>query len=470
MSPVANAAETNPAAELKTEPNGESALPVVETGYGAAWTERYTGALMNTFGTPQRVLVRGEGAYVWDADGNRYLDLLAGIAVNALGHAHPLIVQAVTTQLTTLGHISNFFASAPQIVLAERLVELLGHANGTDARVYFCNSGAEANEAAFKAARRTGRTKMVSTEGSFHGRTMGALALTGKPAIREPFEPLPGAVTFVPYGDIAALEAAVDDDTAAFIVEPIQGEKGVIPAPPGYLRAAREITARHGALLIVDEIQTGIGRTGKWFGHSGTGVVPDLVTLAKGLGGGMPIGACVGLGRAATLLTPGQHGSTYAGNPVACAAGLAVLHAIERDDILANVVEVGDRLQQGVTALGHPAVAGVRGEGLLLAIMLTGPYAASVAEHALAAGFIINAPAPDAIRLAPPLILTTAQADDFLAALPALLDAALAVAGMDAAAGATTVSGPATATAATTAPDLTADPTDPTTPAAKKEA
>jgi len=409
----------------------EDGLPVVEPGYGQAWTERYSGALMNTFGTPQKVLVRGEGAYVWDADGRRYLDLLAGIAVNALGHAHPLIVQAVTTQLTTLGHISNFFASAPQIVLAERLVELLGHTDGTDAadvRVYFCNSGAEANEAAFKVARRTGRTKMVSTEGSFHGRTMGALALTGKAAIREPFEPLPGDVTFVPYGDVVALEAAIDDQTAAFIVEPIQGEKGVVPAPPGYLKAARDITAKTGALLIVDEIQTGIGRTGAWFAHSGTGVVPDVVTLAKGLGGGMPIGACIGIGEAAALLGPGQHGSTYAGNPVACAAGLAVLHAIERDDILANVRTVGERLSTGITELGHPAVAGVRGEGLLLAIMLTGPYSADVAKAALEAGFIINAPAPDAIRLAPPLILTAAQADEFLAALPAFLDTATALA------------------------------------------
>jgi acetylornithine aminotransferase len=424
-------------AVIKTEPEltgtgagtgtgAEETLPVVEPGYGEAWTERYGDALMNTFGTPQKVLVRGEGVYVWDADGRRYLDLLAGIAVNALGHAHPLIVQAVTTQLTTLGHISNFFASAPQIVLAERLVELLGQANGTDARVFFCNSGAEANEAAFKAARRTGRTKMVSTEGSFHGRTMGALALTGKAAIREPFEPLPGEVTFVPYGDVAALEAAIDDQTAAFIVEPIQGEKGVVPAGPGYLRAAREITARHGALLIIDEVQTGIGRTGKWFGHSGTGVVPDLVTLAKGLGGGMPIGACVGIGEAGRLLGPGQHGSTYAGNPVACAAGLAVLHAIERDDLLANVRAVGAHLTEGVNALRHPAVAGVRGEGLLLAIMLTGPYSAETAKAALDAGFIINAPVPDAIRLAPPLILTTAQADEFLAALPALLDTAVA--------------------------------------------
>jgi acetylornithine/N-succinyldiaminopimelate aminotransferase len=399
------------------------ALPIVEAANGGLWTERYQHAMMNTFGPPKRVLVRGEGCYVWDADGNRYLDLLAGIAVNALGHAHPLIVQAVTSQLTTLGHISNFFASAPQIVLAERIIDLLGH--GPDARVYFCNSGAEANEAAFKASRRTGRTKLVAAENAFHGRTMGALAITGQPAKREPFEPLPGDVTFVPYGDVAALEAAIDDQTAALFLEPILGESGVIPAPPGYLAAAREITARHGALLVLDEIQTGIGRTGEWFAHTGTGVVPDIVTLAKGLGGGMPIGACVGIGRAAELLGPGQHGSTFAGSPIACAAGLAVLHAIERDDLLANVQRVGTYITERVTALNHPAVAGVRGRGLLLAIELTGPFSAPVADAALAAGFIVNAPVPDAIRIAPPLVLTEAQADEFLAALPELLDAGL---------------------------------------------
>jgi acetylornithine/N-succinyldiaminopimelate aminotransferase len=422
-----SAVAKHPGAGVDEALDEASALPVVEPGFGDMWTERYSGALMNTFGTPKRVLVRGEGAYIWDADGRRYLDLLAGIAVNALGHAHPLIVQAVTTQLTTLGHISNFFASAPQIVLAERLIELLGRgadAAWPEARVFFCNSGAEANEAAFKASRRTGRTKMVSVEGSFHGRTMGALALTGQAGKRAGFEPLPGDVTFVPYGDIAALEAAVDDQTAAFILEPILGELGVIPAPPGYLAAAREITERHGALLILDEIQTGIGRTGDWFAHTKTGIVPDIVTLAKGLGGGLPIGACVGIGRAAELLGPGQHGSTFAGNPVACAAGLAVLHAIERDDLLANVRAVGQHIVDGVAAIDHPALAGTRGEGLLLAITLTGDYSAAFTDAALAAGFIVNNPAPDAIRLAPPLTLTTAQADDFLAAMPALLDAA----------------------------------------------
>jgi acetylornithine/N-succinyldiaminopimelate aminotransferase len=265
---------------------------------GQEWIERYQGALMNTFGTPQRVLVRGEGPYVWDVDGNRYLDLLGGIAVNALGHAHPAVVDAVTTQLTTLGHVSNFFTSIPQIELAEKLLELIG----ADGRVFFTNSGTEANEAAFKATRRTGRTTVVAAEGSFHGRTMGALALTSKEAYRAPFEPLPGDVRWVPYGDVDALEAAVDDTVAAVLLEPIQGEAGVIVPPADYLPSARRLTSEHGALLWIDEVQTGIGRTGEWFAHSRSEVTPDLVTVAKGLGGGIPIGACIALGDAATLL------------------------------------------------------------------------------------------------------------------------------------------------------------------------
>lgn len=403
------------------------ALPDLQphSGLSKAWTERYTSSLMNTFGPPKRVFVRGEGAQLWDADGNRYLDLFAGIAVNALGHAHPLIVQAVTAQLTTLGHVSNFYATAPQIALAERLIGLVG---ADDARVYFCNSGTEANEAAFKLSRLTGRTKIVSTAGGFHGRTLGALALTGKPAIREPFQPLPGDVVFVPYGDAAALEAAIDDQTAAFIVEPIQGESGVVPAPPGYLTAARAITERHGALLILDEVQTGVGRTGTWFRYQAEAAQngdwqPDVVSLAKGLGGGLPIGACIALGRAAALFTPGTHGSTFGGNPIACAAGLAVLYAIERDNLLANATTVGARLREGILALDHPAVVDARGAGLLLAIELAGPMAPAVADAALDAGFIVNPVNPQAIRLAPPLVLTAAQAEEFLAALPALLDA-----------------------------------------------
>jgi len=389
----------------------------------AAWTERYSGAVMNTFGVPQRILVRGEGCYVWDADGNRYLDLLAGIAVNALGHAHPLLVSAVTAQLATLGHVSNFFGSATQISLAERLLDLAQAPPGS--RVFFTNSGAEANEAAFKLSRRTGRIGLVAAEGAFHGRTMGALALTHKPAYREPFEPLPAAVVHVPFGDLAALTAAVDHGTAAVVLEPVQGEAGVRVAPPGYLAAARAVTAAAGALLILDEVQTGIGRTGAWFAHQhrelGGGITPDAMTLAKGLGGGIPIGALVAYGEAAELLGPGQHGTTFGGNPVAAAAGLATLHVIERDGLLANAATVGAHLRRGVEGLGHPLVAGTRGEGLLIAIAFTSPVAAQVQKALLQRGFIVNAVGPDALRLAPPLVLTTEQADSFVDALPVAL-------------------------------------------------
>ena len=393
----------------------------------AAWQQRYANALMNTFGPPQRVLVRGEGCYVWDADGNRYLDLLAGIAVNALGHAHPFLVSAVTAQLATLGHISNVFASAPQIALAERLLDLLEAPSGS--RVFFCNSGAEAIEAAVKLSRRTGRRGLVAAQGAFHGRTMGALALTHKPAYRTPFEPLPGDVVHVPFGDPDALGAAVDDTVAAIVLEPVQGEAGVRVAPPGYLPAARRAADTAGALLVLDEIQTGVGRTGAWFGHQhghlGGGVRPDVVTVAKGLGGGIPIGAVVAFGEGpATLLGPGQHGTTFGGNPVAAAAGLATLHVVHRDGLLANAVTVGRALRDGVTGLGHPLVAGVRGEGLLLAVQLTRPVAARAAAALLDVGFVVNAVTPDALRLAPPLILTAEQAATFVEALPAALDAA----------------------------------------------
>ncbi|WP_432498721.1 acetylornithine transaminase [Kineococcus auxinigenes] len=404
---------------------GSEALPVTE-GSGQQWLQRYSSALMGTYGTPQRVLVRGEGCYVWDADGTRYLDLLGGIATNALGHAHPLLVAAVTSQLTTLGHVSNFFATVPQIALAERLLDVARAPQGS--RVFFCNSGAEANEAAFKMARRTGRPKVVATVDAFHGRTMGALALTSKEAYRAPFEPLPGGVEFVPYGDVGALGRAVDGATAAVFLEPVQGEGGVVPAPDGYLAAARRITADHGALLVLDEVQTGVGRTGEWFAHQQLrhdGVVPDVVTLAKGLGAGVPVGAAIAFGtHNAALLGAGQHGTTFGGNPVAAAAGLATLHALERDGLLASVRTVGTHLRQGVSALGHPLVAGVRGEGLLLGIALGAPVAAAVVRAALARGFIVNAVRPDTIRLAPPLVLTTAQADTFLDALPSVLDAA----------------------------------------------
>jgi acetylornithine/N-succinyldiaminopimelate aminotransferase len=378
--------------------------------------DRYARSVMNTFGTPKLVLTKGEGPYVWDADGNRYLDLLGGIAVNALGHGHPALVKAVSEQMSTLGHVSNFFATEPQVHLAERLLELLG----VDGKVFFTNSGTEANEAAFKVTRRTGRSHIVATEGSFHGRTMGALAITSKAAYREPFEPLPGDVTFVPYGDAEALAAAVGDRTAAVVVEPLQGEAGVLVPPSDYLRKAREITTDHGALLWIDEVQTGVGRTGAWFAHAASGVVPDVVTLAKGLAGGVPIGACIAVGGAGDLLQPGSHGTTFGGNPVSAAAALAVIETIETDNLLDNATTVGAMLRDG---LADARVTEVRGEGLLIGLDLSKPYAASVAAAAMAQGFIINDCAPDRIRLAPPLILTADQARDFLAAWPKILDA-----------------------------------------------
>ena len=385
---------------------------------GAALVERYQHALMNIFGAPKRVLVRGSGCHVWDADGNKYLDLLGGLAVNALGHAHPFVTAAITSQLATLGHVSNFFASPPQIALAERLLQLVG----SEGKVFFTNSGTEANEAAFKLTRRTGRTKLVSTVGAFHGRSMGSLAVTWKPSYREAFAPLPGDVEFVPYGDAAALAEAVDDDTAAVVLEPIQGENGVIVAPDGYLEAARRITSEHGTLLWIDEVQTGIGRTGAWFAHTASGIRPDIVTVAKGLGAGFPVGACLGLGAAGDLLGPGSHGTTFGGNPVAAIAGLAVLSVIERDGLLGNAVAVGNRLRDGISTVSHPLVAGVRGRGLLLAIELAEPVASKLATAALEAGFIVNDVQPDAIRLAPPLILTDTDADAFVAVLPTLLE------------------------------------------------
>ena len=383
---------------------------------GQQWIERYQGAVMNTFGDPQRILVKGEGATVWDVDGNRYLDMLGGIAVNSLGHAHPVILEAVTKQLGTLGHISNFFASKPQIELAEKLLELVGH----DGRVFFTNSGTEANETAFKATRRTGRTKIVAAEQSFHGRTMGALALTSKAAYREPFEPLPGDVVWVPFGDADALRAVVDDTVAAVILEPIQGEAGVIDAPEGYLAAARDIATEHGALLWLDEVQTGIGRTGRWFAHTETGVVPDLVTVAKGLGGGIPIGACIALGEAATLLQPGNHGTTFGGNPVASAAALAVIDTIETDGLLDNAVNIGNQIRTGL--LDHPAVAAVSGEGLLIGVSLHDDIAKQVQSAALDAGLILNNPTPDRLRLAPPLNLTAEEAQQAIRTLRTVLD------------------------------------------------
>jgi acetylornithine aminotransferase len=370
--------------------------------------ERWRSSLMDNYGTPAMALVRGRGARVWDADGREYVDLLAGIAVNAVGHAHPDVVAAVTQQMSTLGHTSNLAISAPALELAERLLALLDPSGTRGGRAFFCNSGAEANEAAFKLSRRTGRTRVVVAERSFHGRTMGSLALTAQPAKQDPFRPLPGDVITVPFGDIAALKAAVDSDTAAVFLEPIQGEGGVIPAPEGYLAAARAACDAHGALLVFDEVQTGVGRTGSWFAHEGE-ALPDVVTLAKGLGGGLPIGAMVAFGEAAQLLGPGSHGSTFGGNPMSCAAALAVLEVIERDGLLARVPVVSERLRSIVT--GSTLVDHVRGRGLLLGVVLRAPVAADVEAAARHQGLIVNAVAPDVIRMAPPLVLTDDDLD-----------------------------------------------------------
>ncbi|MFY1701653.1 acetylornithine transaminase [Micromonospora sp. WMMA1923] len=386
----------------------------------SALVDRWRQSMMDNYGTPPLALVSGAGAVVVDETGREYVDLVGGIAVNALGHAHPAVVAAVSKQVATLGHVSNLYVAEPPVALAELLLALAGRPG----RVFFANSGAEANEAAFKLSRLTGRGHVVATHGGFHGRTMGALALTGQPAKADPFRPLPGEVTHVPYGDARALAAAVTDATAMVILEPIQGENGVVVPPAGYLAEARRITARHGALLVLDEVQTGIGRTGHWFAHQAEGIEPDVVTLAKGLGGGLPIGACLAFGRAAELLGPGSHGTTFGGNPVSCAAALAVVSTIASEGLLDHVKRVGERLRRGIEALGHPLVAEVRGAGLLLGVVLTAPASGAVTELLRAAGFLVNPVQPHVVRLAPPLILGTGQVDDLLAALPAALDAA----------------------------------------------
>ena len=388
--------------------------------------ERYQNVIMDTFGPPQLVLAQGRGAEVWDTAGRRYLDGLGGIAVNSLGHAHPALVQAITAQAATLGHISGLFASEPQIRLAERLLELTNAPAGS--RVFFANSGTEANEAAFKMARRVHpnnvEARILALEGAFHGRTMGALSLTHKAAIREPFEPLPAGAEFVPLASapdpLQTLRDAFAPDkppVAALFVEPIQGEAGVAPLPAGYLQLARELTKEHGALLVFDEIQTGVGRTGAWFAHQnpavtgGDPVIPDVMTLAKGLGGGFPIGAVVAFGpRAATLLGRGQHGSTFGGNPLASAAALAVIATIERDFLNDHVAAVGRELRHALITAANPQIVEVRGEGLLLGVVLADPNASAVADAALELGLIANPVAPNVIRLAPPLILDSAQA------------------------------------------------------------
>ncbi|GAB3079433.1 acetylornithine transaminase [Nocardioides zeae] len=394
----------------------------------SGWGERYSDALMNTFGPPKTTLVSGSGARVTDADGKEYVDFLGGIAVNTLGHGHPALVRAVSEQAARLVHVSNFFATPPQIELAERLLGLLG-AGG---RVFFANSGTEANEAAFKLTRRTGRTRIVAATGGFHGRTMGALALTSKEAYRTPFAPLPGDVTFVEYGDAAALEAAVDESVAAVLLEPVQGEAGVVVPPTDYLVRAQQVARDAGALLWLDEVQSGIGRTGTWFAHQnpalvdGT-VVPDVVTLAKGLAGGVPIGACIATGGSGKLFDPGNHGTTFGGNPLATAAALAVLDTVESEGLLARSTTAGARLKELLAA--DARVTEVRGAGLMVGIDLSQPYAAETVAAGQDAGFVLNAPSPTRLRFVPPLVVTDADLDALAAAWSGILDTAYTAGG-----------------------------------------
>ncbi len=368
---------------------------------------------MRTMGMPLRLLVRGRGAYVWDDEGTEYLDFLAGIAVNSLGHAHPVFVDAVTAQASTLAHVSNYFSTPPQLELAERLKRITGAGDG--GRAYFCNSGAEANEAAFKLARLNStptRTKIVALNNAFHGRTMGSLALTGKPAMREPFEPMPSGVVHIDT-TVEALEATIDDTVAALFVEPIKGEAGVLDLPEGFLRRARELTEQHGVLLVLDEIQTGVGRTGAWFSYMNAGVLPDAVTIAKGMAGGFPIGSLVTFGWASDLFTRGQHGSTFGGNPLATATANAVLGEIENAGLIENAARRGVELRAVIEGLGSPLVAEVRGQGLLIGVGLSEPVAGELVDAALANGLIINAPNDSSLRIAPPLIIGDDEVREF---------------------------------------------------------
>jgi acetylornithine aminotransferase len=371
----------------------------------AAWDD----VMMRNYGAPSRTFVSGKGCVLKDDQGKSYLDFLAGIATNVLGHAHPAVVKAVTKQVSTLGHVSNFFAHPQGLRLASRLQEMTGD---SQARIFFCNSGAEANEAALKISRRTGRSRIVATQGAFHGRTMGALSMTGQPSKREPFAPLLKGITHVPYGDVSAMSRAVSKKTAMVIVEPIMGEAGVITPDVGYLAELRVICDRVGALLVFDCVQTGIGRTGQWFGFEHEKVQPDVLTLAKGIGGGLPLGATIAYGKAAQLLEPGDHGTTFGGNPIACAAANAVLDVIESKKLMESAKVFEKKIKKSLSAV--PGVSEVRGRGLLLGIELATPIAKKVAAEMLDAGIIVNAANEKTIRIAPPLIVTMTQVEKFI--------------------------------------------------------
>ena len=370
---------------------------------------RWSSVVQNNYGTPSIALVKGKGIVVTDADGKQYLDFLGGIATSILGHAHPAIVKAVTKQVSTLSHVSNFYAHPNAIELAEKLTSMTGDKN---AKVFFCQSGAEANEAAFKLSRRTGRVRAVAAQGAFHGRTMGALSLTGQPSKREPFLPLIKGVKHVPFGDIESMRRAVTKKTAMVIIEPMMGEAGVIVPPADYLQQIRQLCDEKGALLVIDAVQTGIGRTGDWFGYEYAGITPDVITLAKGLGGGLPLGAMIALGKAAELFQPGDHGSTFGGNPVTTAAGLAAIKFIETQKLLKKVEEKGSYLIQELALI--PGVKEVRGAGLLIGIEFESLNSSDVANSLRATGVLVNAANPTTIRIAPALIVTDAQIEKFI--------------------------------------------------------
>jgi acetylornithine aminotransferase len=376
------------------------------------YLNRWDSSLQNNYGKPSITLVKGEGIVVTDADGKSYLDFLGGIATSILGHAHPAIVKAVTKQVSTLSHVSNFYAHPNAIALAEKLTKMTGDKN---AKVFFCQSGAEANEAALKLSRRTGKLRIVAAQGAFHGRTMGALSLTGQPSKREPFLPLIKGVKHVPYGDIDAMRKAVSKKTAMVIIEPIMGEAGVIVPPQDYLQQLRQICDTNGALLVIDAVQTGMGRTGDWFGYEYSGIKPDVITLAKGLGGGLPLGAMIALGKAANLFQPGDHGSTFGGNPVTTAAGLAAIEFIESKKILDKVEKQGAHLIQEIALI--PGVKEVRGGGLLLGIELETLKASDVSDAMRNAGVLVNAANASTIRIAPALIVSDAQINKFISIL-----------------------------------------------------
>lgn len=370
---------------------------------------RWETVFQKNYGTPKINIVSGKGCYVITDEKRRYLDFIGGIATNILGQAHPTIVKAVRKQIGVLGHVSNLYASSASMELAEKLIEMTGR---EDARIFFCNSGAEANEAALKLSRKTGRSRVVSTIGSFHGRTMGALSLTGQPEKRDMFAPIIKRIKYVPYGDIAAMKSAVNRKTAMVIIEPIQGENGVITPPAGYLKALREICDANGTLLVIDAIQTGMGRTGFWFGYEHEEITPDVITLAKGLGGGLPLGAMIAIGPASHLLKPGEHGSTFGGNPVSCAAGLAAIREVEKKALNEKALEMGEFLKSELIKI--EGVTEVRGRGLLLGIALEQDWAKEIANYLLAKGVLVNAPNVNTIRIAPPLIVTKAECAKFV--------------------------------------------------------